>query len=162
MAQCRNACSPILFQREWATCGQGRDLRLKAPILGIELNGSLRPPVQVPEGETVIVGQKRDDPRMIEVVWNDKTILMFAEDAENRGETLDGELSRINLELTAAREAYERAKVSFHVASDLHVDLDAANPDGIAALRNARVSLQAAWELYQEALLAFAKYRGSR
>jgi hypothetical protein len=43
---------------------------------------------------------------------------------------MEEELSRINLELTAAREAYQQAKVSFQVASDLHkADQDIARSD---------------------------------
>jgi hypothetical protein len=73
---------------------------------------------------------------------------------------MDNELSHINRELTAARESYQQAKAAFQLASDLHVDLDLANPDGIASLRNARVALSSAWVRYEAALLAFAKYRG--
>jgi hypothetical protein len=74
---------------------------------------------------------------------------------------MDDELSAINLELSAARAAYQKAKVTFQLAADLHgVDLDIARSDGTAALKRANLMLSSAWERYQDALLAFAKYRG--
>ena len=71
---------------------------------------------------------------------------------------MDEDLSRINSELTAAREAYQKAKVVFQLASDLHGEI--SNSHGLIALRRAKMLLGSAWDRYQDALLAFAKYRG--
>jgi hypothetical protein len=92
---------------------------------------------------------------MTEVLWNEKTLLMFTEDIESRGEVLNEELSWLNLELTAAREAYQRAKV----AHELIADADCLNSDSQGTLRHANVALNSAWDRYQVALLAFASYR---
>ena len=65
----------------------GKRFRLTVPTLGIETVGDERKAVQVPAGEivTVLSGPRPDDRRMIDVLWTDKTLVMFAEDVEHRG-----------------------------------------------------------------------------
>jgi hypothetical protein len=70
---------------------------------------------------------------------------------------MDQELSLVYLELTAAREAYQRAKA----ADELHMETDSLNSDFQGSLRHSKMALNSAWDRYQAALLAFAGYRRS-
>jgi hypothetical protein len=65
----------------------GKYFRLNAPALGIEIIGSRRETVQIPAGATVAVlsGPGSNDSRMLDVLWNDKTLVMFVEDIEAQG-----------------------------------------------------------------------------
>jgi hypothetical protein len=68
----------------------GKRFRLKATTLGVETVEDHRVAVQVPADETVIVlsGPRPDDLRMVDVLWNDRKLVMFAEDIEKRGQQI--------------------------------------------------------------------------
>jgi hypothetical protein len=66
----------------------GQSFRLKMQTLGIETVGDARYAVQVPQGSVVKIlgGPRPDDRRMVDVLWNGKALVMFAEDVGTRGE----------------------------------------------------------------------------
>lgn len=66
----------------------GRHFRLKDPTLGIEAKAGQRTAVMVPAGAVVRVvkGPRPDDKRMVDVIWGERTLVMFTEDIERRGE----------------------------------------------------------------------------
>lgn len=68
----------------------GKTFRLKTPALAVENMADGRYAVHVPSGEilTILSGPKPDDRRMVDVVWNGRTPVMFAEDIMNRGEEI--------------------------------------------------------------------------
>jgi hypothetical protein len=65
----------------------GKRFRLNTAILGIETIEGQRRAVQVPSGDIVAVvsGPAPDDRRMLDVLWNDRPLVMFAEDLTARG-----------------------------------------------------------------------------
>jgi hypothetical protein len=65
----------------------GKRFRLTWDTLAIESVDEKRIAITVPMGEIVEVirGPRPDDTRMIEVRWNGKVLVMFAEDVEGRG-----------------------------------------------------------------------------
>lgn len=77
------------------------------------------------------------------------------EELQHTGAMAD-ELSSINSELTAAREAY---RVASERVTNLEKELDPSNAEGVTAVCDARVALSAAWDRYQTALLAFGRHR---
>jgi hypothetical protein len=68
----------------------GKRFRLKEATLAIDSNGERKIAITVPVGEIVEVirGPRPDDKRMLDVRWNGRTLVMFAEDVENRGEKI--------------------------------------------------------------------------
>ena len=70
----------------------GKRFRLKTSTLGIETIGDHRRAVHIPADEVVVVlsGPRPDDRRMIDVLWDDRTLVMFAEDIEVRGKEIGG------------------------------------------------------------------------
>ena len=69
---------------------RGGFLRLNAPTLGILSGDGERIAVQLPKDAIVEVasGPRPDDQRMVDVVWEGKTLTMFAQDIRDRGEEL--------------------------------------------------------------------------
>lgn len=70
----------------------GKRFLLKATTLGIETIGTQRDAVQIPPGETVTVvsGPTSDDSRMLDVLWNGRSIVMFVDDIQTRAREIDG------------------------------------------------------------------------
>jgi len=66
----------------------GKKFHLKQDTISIETLGDSRSVVMVPSGEvvTVLHGPSPDDKRMVDVRWDDRTLVMFAEDIQRRGE----------------------------------------------------------------------------
>jgi hypothetical protein len=70
----------------------GKRFRLTWDTLAIESVDEKRIAVTVPTGEIVEVirGPRPDDTRMVDVKWNGKVLVMFAEDIEGRGQHVGG------------------------------------------------------------------------
>jgi hypothetical protein len=70
----------------------GTRFQLKRETISIHTNGVERNIVLVPEGAIVevISGPKPDDKRMVEIVWDTKVLVMFAEDIQARGDEVTG------------------------------------------------------------------------
>jgi hypothetical protein len=66
----------------------GKRFRLKAETIAIETNGDKRIAIHVPAGSVVTVesGPRPDDRRMLDIRWEGRKILMFADDIQKRGE----------------------------------------------------------------------------
>ena len=66
----------------------GKKFRLNRETIAIETIGEVRGVVMVPPGEilTVLHGPTPDDKRMVDVRWNDRTLVMFAVDIQGRGD----------------------------------------------------------------------------
>ena len=66
----------------------GKKFRLNRETIAIESIEDSRTVVIVPMGEvvTVLHGPSPDDKRMVDVRWNDKTLVMFAVDIQGRGD----------------------------------------------------------------------------
>jgi hypothetical protein len=71
----------------------GKRFRLKVDTLAIESSVEKRLAITVPAEEIieVIRGPRPDDKRMIDVRWNDRVLVMFAEDVAGRGEEITGQ-----------------------------------------------------------------------
>jgi len=72
----------------------GESYRLNAETLGITHMEPPRTAVMVPKGGIVtilaIVAGPLAGNRMIDVIWNGKTVMLFAQDLRKRGELVDG------------------------------------------------------------------------
>jgi hypothetical protein len=68
----------------------GKYFRLNAPALGIETIGVRQETVQIPAGEivTVLSGPRSDDSKMLDVLWHNRTLVMFVEDIQARGQEI--------------------------------------------------------------------------
>ena len=68
----------------------GKRFHLTKAILGLENVGTHREAIEVPAGEIVAVLDDRrpNDRRMVYVRWHKKTLVMFAEDIEARGQEI--------------------------------------------------------------------------
>ena len=66
----------------------GKHFRLKAATLGIESVGEQRTAIMIPAGAVIEVlsGPRPDDKRMVDVLWEDRKLVVFAEDIIKRGE----------------------------------------------------------------------------
>lgn len=66
----------------------GTRFRLSAETMGIETVNGGRAAVQIPAGSLVTVesGPRPDDKRLVDVRWDGRRLVMFAEDIEQRGE----------------------------------------------------------------------------
>jgi hypothetical protein len=70
----------------------GKRFLLKRETISIHTMGGERQVVMVPEGAIVevISGPKPDDKRMVDILWDTKVLVMFAEDIQARGEEITG------------------------------------------------------------------------
>ena len=68
----------------------GKRFRLKVPTLGLALIDAKRVAVPVPADSivTVSTGSSPRDMRMVDVLWEGQTVVMFAEDVQKRGEEI--------------------------------------------------------------------------
>jgi hypothetical protein len=68
----------------------GKKFRLTAATLAVESMAEGRRPVEVTAGETITVlyGPKPKDRMLVDVRWKDRTLVMFAEDIEKRGQEI--------------------------------------------------------------------------
>ena len=66
----------------------GKCFRLRTATSCLETVAGRRRAIQVPEGAIVKVlsGPRSDDRRMIEVLWGNKSLILFAEDLQARGD----------------------------------------------------------------------------
>jgi hypothetical protein len=66
----------------------GKRFRLKAETIAIETNGDKRIAIHVPAGSVVTVesGPRPDDRRVLDILWEGRKIVMFADDIQKRGE----------------------------------------------------------------------------
>ena len=64
-----------------------KPLYLTSSILGIHTLCDTRTGIMIPEGSTVeVVQSETADSRMVDVLWGDRTITVFAEDLEQRSQ----------------------------------------------------------------------------
>ena len=68
----------------------GKRLRLKVPTIGLALIDHKRVAVRIPADSilTVSSGSRVQDMRMVDVLWEGQTVVMFAEDVQTRGEEI--------------------------------------------------------------------------
>jgi hypothetical protein len=68
----------------------GKRFQLKTACLGIEVAGNVREPVRIPAGEILVVtsGPTSTDSRMLDVLWNGRSLVMFVEDIKSRARDL--------------------------------------------------------------------------
>lgn len=65
--------------------------KLKGEILGVALEDESGARVMIPKGSTVtVVGGTLQGARMMDVTWNGKAIMIFAQDLRERGQSIDG------------------------------------------------------------------------
>ena len=67
---------------------KGKQFRIKTTTLVIIAVSNQRIPVAVPANATVEVISHTHGNRMIDVVWEGKTLMMFAQDIRERGEEI--------------------------------------------------------------------------
>ncbi len=65
----------------------GRRFRLELETLALRIDGSKRVVLRIPAGSVVQVLARAhlDDRRLIDIRWNDLTLVAFVEDLERRG-----------------------------------------------------------------------------
>ena len=64
----------------------GKQFQLKAPALALDSIGGKRVTVTVPEGTTIkIVAGPHGSDRMVDVLWQGQTVIMFALDVREYG-----------------------------------------------------------------------------
>jgi hypothetical protein len=69
----------------------GESYRLKSETLGISTTDRSRTAVIIPKDSIVtIVAGPFEGERLVDVIWNGKTIMLFAQDLRERGELVDG------------------------------------------------------------------------
>ena len=69
---------------------QGSSYRLKTPTLGIISEDGHRKSVIIPIGAVVrVISGPLDNNRLVDVIWEDKSIMMFTQDVRERGEQVD-------------------------------------------------------------------------
>lgn len=75
---------------EYFSMYTGKHFRLKMEILGIEVVDGNRVAKTIPAGQLlkVLSGPRPDDRRMVDVLWGDRTLVLFVEDLEQRGEEI--------------------------------------------------------------------------
>lgn len=68
----------------------GKHFRLKVPTIGLALIDDRRVAVPIPADSIVTVasGPSPNDMRMVDVLWEGQTLVMFAEDVQKRGEEI--------------------------------------------------------------------------
>jgi hypothetical protein len=63
----------------------GETCKLQAEVLGIGLDGKPRATVMIPKGAIVsIVSEPLDGARLVDVAWNGKVLMVFAQDLRDR------------------------------------------------------------------------------
>jgi hypothetical protein len=70
----------------------GKQYRLKADTIAIETHGDgRRVAITIPSGATVRIlsGPGPDDRRMVDALWDLRTVVMFADDIRTRGEEVN-------------------------------------------------------------------------
>jgi hypothetical protein len=65
---------------------KGKRFRIKTPTFGISAIRNQRIPVAVPANSTIEVVSHTHENRMVDVVWEGHTLMMFAQDIRERGE----------------------------------------------------------------------------
>jgi hypothetical protein len=69
---------------------KSRKYRIKSPTMAILSSGGERTWVTVPAGEILSISEAhREGDRLIDVVWNGASYIMFAQDLRERGERAD-------------------------------------------------------------------------
>jgi hypothetical protein len=74
----------------------GKRFRLKRATISIEPTVDDRLVVMVPTGAVVTVrsGPRSDDKRMVDILWDRRTLVMFAVDILERGEEIAGKSAK--------------------------------------------------------------------
>jgi hypothetical protein len=74
----------------------GKRFRLRSETIGIEQKDGKLVAVTVPAGSVVTItsGPRPNDMRLVDTVWEDKTLVMFAEDVQARGDEVNGHAFR--------------------------------------------------------------------
>jgi hypothetical protein len=74
----------------------GKRFRLKRATISIETTIEDRLMVMVPTGAvvTVLSGPRPDDMRMVDILWDKRTLVMFAGDILERGEEIAGKSAK--------------------------------------------------------------------
>jgi hypothetical protein len=69
----------------------GKRFRLKAETIAIETKGDKRTALHVPAGSVITIesGPRPDDRRMLDIRWDGRKLVMFADDIQQRGEQVD-------------------------------------------------------------------------
>ncbi len=64
--------------------------RLKASSLGVETLGDIKRAVWIPADAIVLVlsGPLSNESKLLDVLWNDRTLAMFIDDLKNRGDEI--------------------------------------------------------------------------
>jgi phosphoribosyl-ATP pyrophosphohydrolase len=63
--------------------------RIKSPTIALFKDDGRQVAYKVPEGATVTVKGELNEDKVVEVICDEKTVLMFTEDIRARGERLD-------------------------------------------------------------------------
>jgi hypothetical protein len=63
----------------------GRVYRIDAETVGIVSRNNVRVTVMIPEGARVIVENAEVGSRLIDVLWEGQTVMIFTEDLQERG-----------------------------------------------------------------------------
>ncbi len=70
---------------------RGQRFRIQTPTLGILNNDGDKLPVTIPQGAIVeVIEGPLDGTRIVDVTWEDKTVMMFTIDLRERGARIDG------------------------------------------------------------------------
>ncbi len=65
----------------------GKRFRLRTPTIGVDKTGESKIAVTIPAGVTIeIVRGTSPNDSMVDVVWNGRTMVMFIQDIQERGE----------------------------------------------------------------------------
>jgi hypothetical protein len=67
----------------------GKRFRLRASCFGVEMNGELRRATWIPADEILVVSNTSLSAKMLEVVWNEKTLAVFVQDIKARGQEIE-------------------------------------------------------------------------
>jgi hypothetical protein len=68
----------------------GQRFRLKTPTLAIMAQDHSKVPVMIPKGaEVEVLDGPLNGNRLVDVSWEDKTVMVFTNDIRDRGERLD-------------------------------------------------------------------------
>jgi hypothetical protein len=71
---------------------RGHRFRLKTPTVAIAARDGHNVPITIPKGgEVEVANGPLEGDRLLDVVWEGKTVRMFTQDIRSRGERLDGE-----------------------------------------------------------------------
>jgi hypothetical protein len=69
----------------------GKQFRLKTETIAIETIGDIRRAIHIPAGSVITVesGPRPDDRRLVDVHWDGRKIVMFADDIQKRAEQVN-------------------------------------------------------------------------